>query len=438
MIPPPQAPASFLNRFAVAVTFCATFFLAPAAFAELGGDNPTGIAGQFNGNITTAGSYDPYTGNAMRSITDLAVAGGVGAYPLALTRTLITRGPDDAAPGAAHSGFGLAGNWRNSYQWAIDEEVVADPTNGGLVTPEIYVVHYPDGRRIIFEHDANSSDPYFRAGPGIGDRFQQLAPEEADCYLVLPDGAKVHFQAVATPDEVNHTLTFDYILLSIIDPYGKVTTITGGTDEQGNAEKNITEPAGRTLSLIYGTGPAGDSVITKVEERLDGPTGAISRTVTYTYSSYQEGSTTYSALTSVDYFGDPTLTAHYTYQDSNATNIQDRPLISTCDDSMYAGPMKRIAYKFKAGGDYGQILSENYYDGTAIGSAISTLAADQVNQTRTETRGDGAARTFTYSGGFLQSWTDFLGKGLSQGHDAKGYVNSFTDQNSHTTSALYH
>jgi hypothetical protein len=58
---------------------------------QVGNDNPTGASGGFNGNVTTACSYDPYTGNAKRSVTDLVVTGGVGGYPLAFTRTANSR-----------------------------------------------------------------------------------------------------------------------------------------------------------------------------------------------------------------------------------------------------------------------------------------------------------------------------------------------------------
>jgi len=55
--------------------------------AQVGNDNPTGPSGQFNGNITTGCSYDPYTGNATRTITDIVVAGAVGDYGLSFSRT---------------------------------------------------------------------------------------------------------------------------------------------------------------------------------------------------------------------------------------------------------------------------------------------------------------------------------------------------------------
>src|SRR5437870_3940511 len=88
--------------------------LTTTAFAQLGNDNPTGTSGQFNGNVATSGSssYDPYTGNATRSITDLVVAGGVSAYPLAFTRTMNSR-YTAGTPGVP-TPFGRPGNWNHS------------------------------------------------------------------------------------------------------------------------------------------------------------------------------------------------------------------------------------------------------------------------------------------------------------------------------------
>ena len=59
--------------------------------AQVGNNNPSGISGIFNGQVNTGCSYDPYTGNATRSITDIIVAGAVGEYPLALVRTSNSR-----------------------------------------------------------------------------------------------------------------------------------------------------------------------------------------------------------------------------------------------------------------------------------------------------------------------------------------------------------
>lgn len=110
---------------------------------------------------------------------------------------------------------------------------------------------------------------------------------------------------------------------------------------------------------------------------------------------------------------------------------------------MYPGPMKRIAYTYRTTPNqdnsapvYGQISSENYYDGTSIGAAVSTLTVTGPT-TRMETRGDGKTRTFTYqtyqSGGYLSSCTDFKGVSASQTYDDNMYINSVTDRNGHTT-----
>src|SRR5207302_3843556 len=79
------------------------------ADAQVGNDNPTGPSGIFNGEVTTADDYDPYTGNARRSVTDIAVAGAVGTYPLAFTRTYNSRNA------GLQSYFGNAPVWRHSY-----------------------------------------------------------------------------------------------------------------------------------------------------------------------------------------------------------------------------------------------------------------------------------------------------------------------------------
>ncbi len=432
--------SSLPRRFLVLIP---TLLLVGHLYAELGDMNPTGTSGQFNGNITTAGSYDPYTGNATRAITDLVVPGAVGAFPLAFTRTLNTRVIDYPGPGAGRSDFGFPGAWRHSYQWTIDQLIIE--TRDETETPAVYTVHYPDGRRVGFSRHAGSSDPYFTANePGISDRFQPLEPSGTECFLLRSDGSKVSFHAVVIPGGFQQapegqpspqpsTFTFNYELRSIIDPYGQATTVTGHADSQDDFHVDtVEEPAGRLLTLVYTSGsPAGDVVIDRVEERLDGANGAVSRTVNYKYSLYQGGTANYSALTSVEY-GDPALAAHYTYQASNNSSMT-RPLIRTCDDSMYRGAMSKIAYQFLAGGDYGQIQSEKYYDGVNIGPAVSTLTASENNLTRTETRGDSPSRTFTYTaGGLLESWTDFKGTGISQVH-TEGFITSFTDQNQNTT-----
>src|SRR5438270_8466715 len=160
-------------------------------------DNPTGKTGVFNGNSTTAGSYDPYTSNATRTIVDISVPGAVGAYGLQWTRTMNSR--HMAGP---NYDFGDSGSWQHSFNWGIDW---TDDVSGGNVQcsgipcpnsprPISYIVYYPDGRVVEFQHHAASPpDPNYRGPSGVTDRFQPVAGSGL-CYLLLSDGGKVEFQ----------------------------------------------------------------------------------------------------------------------------------------------------------------------------------------------------------------------------------------------------
>lgn len=398
-----------------------------SAFADVGSDNPTGTAGQYNGgNVTTGCSYSPYTANATRSITDLTVAGGVGAYPIAFTRTMNSR-----YMAGLTKEFGQAGSWLHSFSWSIDTRTFSS------ALPKYYEVNYPDGRRVVFSNtnSASVNDPNFRASQlGVRDRFQQLRAGRTECYLKLPDGGKVQFHAATSTSSGNTTYT--YSLVAIIDPYGQTTVVTGAAD---GSSMTITEPAGRMLKIFYKTGPGGDKVIDRVEEWMSSTQKG--RTVTYSYAVYS--GTTYSALTGVSY-PDGT-SASYTYQNSNNTSSlgSSRLLIRTCVDPMYDGPMWAIGYTFVpsgTGGVYGQLQSENYCNPAtkAIGTPVSTLTVTGTS-TRTETRGDNPtgsgnpSRTFTYNTYRLKNVTDFKGVSGGQTYDTNYYLASVTDRKGNTT-----
>jgi Domain of unknown function (DUF6531) len=161
----------------------------PELDAQVGNNNPTSASGIFNGNVTTGCSYDPYTGNAHRAITDIVVAGAVGEYPLALTRTSNSRD-------AAGTAFGQPGAWRHNYQWLLQnsDPVITYGSPPPHYEPPSYRVVFPDGRIETFT-DTVGSDPNFRTTAGVRDRFQQLTPLTNLCYLLLPDGGKVEFEA---------------------------------------------------------------------------------------------------------------------------------------------------------------------------------------------------------------------------------------------------
>lgn len=392
------------------ICFLASFGIVTAGLAQTGNNNPHGPAGSFNGDVHTAGTYDPFTGSARRSISDLVLEGG--AAPVSFSRLVSTRNVVGVS-----SVFGQAGAWRHSWQWSIESQVIRSQNASAM--PTSYTVNYPDGRRVTFRASTFDSS-YTRGSPGVRDRFVKPTGDGSSCYVIMPDGSKAWF-TIAINREVpaderdgrTITSTFDFTFKGIIDPYGVITTFTRERDAAlGVDVEMIREPAGRWIKLIYGQlSWSTNGVREVVLQRIEGSDG---RKVNYFYEQLRTSTgATYNGLVKVIYFNDNLLTAQYKYQDSNV-DPKGRPLLLWCYDIMFAGPMKNIRYQFlpvSRGGVYGQIEKETHIDGTAV----STLAV--AGENRTETRGDkpisGGAfptRTFNYVNGRLKSWTDFKGK----------------------------
>jgi RHS repeat-associated protein len=420
------------------LAFAVAFAFVSQLGAQVGNNNPGGVAGVFNGQITTGCSYDPYTGNATRAITDIAVAGAVGDYPLALVRTANSRSAATAYM------FERPGGWNHNYNWYLEDS----PTvNNQSLQPANFTVDFPDGRVESFR--AVTWDSYYRVRPGLDppqgssagvrERFQPLS--NGYCNLILPDGGKVKFYATQHQLQ-NQQFYYSYQTVAIIDPHGLQTTLTYETT---GAQRllQVTEPAGRYLQFTYDP---------YYYWRISQVTASDGRRVNYWYAAYDQY---WQVLDHVAYYtNNPNnnWTARYRYC---AANIYDpnhgtQPLLWTADDPMYPGPMKRIAYDYKPGGPndhnpdgstpaYGQILNERYWDGNTQdppGAIVSTLTVGAPNNPniRTETRGDTRTRTFNYStDGYLQNCTDFMNHSASQGYDSYKYINYVVDRNAHRT-----
>jgi len=403
-------------------------------------DNPTGPAGIFNGNITTGCSYDPFTGNAMRVVTDIVASGAVGDHPLAFTRIANTRNSP------RNAGFAFAGQWRHNYSWKLtDEPIIYTVPN---TPPTSYTVEYPDGRAITFEAAPNGSpaknagETFFRGPRGISERFQQLNLTTNLAYLIMVDGSKVEFKA--TQYYTGSYYYRRYIAQADIDRCGLRTSLAYNADGTLNT---ITEPAGRYLQLFYTDKPNGiysDHVIDHVS-------GSDGRVVHYSYlnAAFPPGTTTYNYLSTVSYYSDSSIgNATYTYKAPNTPDAfgayNGTPMLATFDDSMYAGPMKKLTYAYVPNGIgvvYGQLQSEKR-DAT---TAVSTIVAggNGIDLTRTETRGDGPSRIFTYRtwpyvGHILFGYTGFVTTeiGRSLGYDSSNYLTYFSDGNGHATTMV--
>jgi RHS repeat-associated protein len=406
--------------------FCGLLLtLAPLSVYAQGNDNPTGVAGVFGPNSTTGCSYNPYTANAQRIIPDLTVAGAVGAYPLQWARIMNSR----LSGGGV---FGQAGGWRHSYQWSCSAN--ESPTN----EPTSYTVNYPDGRVVTFA--AYPGTPYLSPA-GVTDRFGGL-PGNGYVYLWMTDGGKVRFYQTATYDHVDNYYTFTISLADqIIDPFGQVTTLNY---DASNRLIKVTEPAGRYLTISYGT----NGYVSEVDTYS--AAGHWTQWVRYAYQTQTIGTWNGVVLTGATYIGSPTPTASYTYQTSNLSNA-GTPLISTCRDVRYPGPMKNIKYAFVRTSplSYGELSQEEDVGGTVVNTLTVT------NNTRKEVRGDGTnavrsgvpTRTFTYGAYLgttgiykaylLKSYTDFRGNSTTLSYNADGFVSSSVDPKSHATSYQY-
>ena len=435
-----------------------------------GASNPTGPSGIFNGNVTTAGSYDPSTGNAMRVVDDIVVPGCVGAYPLKWTRYYNSRQTQ------YYNSYGTSKVPASSGAWTFAYDYGYGIGNLGHQN----VMMFPDGRTI----DLNATVPPTGLAEHIGYWVGQLA-------IFLGDGGKVTFM---TYDRTWHYLDIyghwasaiatEYLPDQIIDPYGKITTISyeDVTDNSNSyhdsfkRRSQIKEPGGRYLKLTYGNvlrlNPQDpydtrineftvDQFIVKVEAFDGMPGNPAIQSVTYTYQNnwnLQGNTYNFAVLTKATYSDG--AAASYTYQNGHFHSLL-RPIIETCDDPRYGGPMRQIQYNFD---NNGVIISEQKPNG----SIVSTIAgvtngkiAHDTALTQTETRGDLSTptRKFTYfyAGansdetdtdlykiGKLLDYTDFAqhhtildydntpGPGNTRG-PALGFLKSVTDANQNKT-----
>lgn len=382
-----------------------------------GSDNPTGPAGMFNGNITTAGNYDPLTGNAMRSVTDLVVAGSVGDYPLAFTRTSNSR-----QVSSGYFLFGPAGAWTHNYAWSMGgtEESTSQ-------YPGAYEIYFPDGRAEGF----NSAGA--RTASGIREQVIPLNLSTMLCYLVLPDGGRVEFRATQYSRLDAETRVryywYSFVAQAIVDPHSLRTVLSYNAN---GSLSRITEPAGRWLQLSYtttswtnGSGQH-DVVITQVSAS-DG------RNVTYNYGAqaFYPGTYAYTYLGNVVYFGDSNVLAYYAYEAPNVVDANGHPLLHSAYDPMYAGPMKNMLYQYA--GSNADLIAPAVGEIRAEHCAETSASVSSVNQNqvlwRTETRGDGANRTFYYNGPLLSQAEDFTNHAKQTfWYDTNGFISQIQDR----------
>jgi RHS repeat-associated protein len=415
-------------------------FTQPALFAETGDDNPTGVAGTYNGEVTTGCAYDSYTANAKRVVEDIVVPGSVGAYPLKWTRYFNSH--------LTYADNTIGGAWRSSYR---------DYMHFGSVDPCT-----PDGRRIPKPRlESYGVEDYVET---VTDPQTFLVTGEI---LHMADGGKI----ISNQASYSGTAKGYFYPVQIIDPYGQITTLSWTLLSSGLRRLDkVTEPGGRYLQINWDTT---NSYITSVQA-FDGIAGHTTpmQSVTYMWTtqtlSLPDGShpNPYNVLTRADYSDGTSAT--YTYIEGNYPVPCSTPqswlysaLLKTADDTHYAGPMKQIAYKYAATANKTRISSENHLVNGTASEAVSTLtgvASTSSTQLTTETRGDGPQRNFNYykvpgsgncagqtppdptpTDGKLYSYTDFQGHTTTLTYEtddtkpSAGFITAVMDANNHTT-----
>jgi hypothetical protein len=309
----------------------AVAFLFPRSSKGVGEDNPTGVTGEFNGNITTGGSYDNYTGNARRVVDDMTVPGSVGKYPLKWTRVINTR---------------TRTGWSSCYGWGMKVRSAPDPTHWNDEDPAYQGpdawVHYPDGRTVEFYGEPGS---WYGAFDSVDTnaRLEDLGAQNYD--LVLSDGGRVTFRAIPIAPINGVPQYSPPRATSIVDPYGQVTTLERDTS---NRLWKIIEPGGRYLEITYAAGGGSQTVIDYVQA-FDGR-GNLTQMVDYIYELLLFHDRWGLYLTRVNY--DDGTYATYTYRASNFPERYPfdpeaiyRGMIETCRDVRYAGAMQNIKYE---------------------------------------------------------------------------------------------
>jgi len=371
--------------------------VASVAFAEVpysGEDSDFGIARRAGG----VGLVDPYTGNLSFEIHDLSLAGAVGRYGLSWSRVATSRDPGRA------SFFGRGHNWSHSWQWDL---AFSGEGEGAVAT-----VREPSGAAYQFAQDTEGA--WQPVSPAVK---HKLRAEGEGFALQLLDGMRVSFALREGAAEGGGS----FAAREVRDPQSNVWGLS--YDDAGRLTQ-VSEPAGRTLSITYETlvsPTSGEEFIVIVQVNAsDG------EAVVYQYT-FPEGGD-YPVLSAVTY-PDETQ-ASYAYA---APRTEDRLLLESADDPHADRSIRGrlFVYRSEPEAAFGQLHEIRTRDGEGL---FYRLEADP--ETVPEDRhyaitlDNGAVTYQTYNpGGNLAETIDGSGYTFKTEYDSDGRGQRSTETN---------
>ncbi len=455
-----------------------------------GDKDPEGNTGVLKEQVTTGGGYNPRSGNASRSVTDLSVPGAVGVYGLDFTRHW-NSSPTGGSASLAGGGWSHSWDWVATYEEEFHE---VGRETGNTEPPVLYTmsitIAFPDGHPMTYKITRYSEwvnhhppppkalgPPYTEAerenflGPNasIGDRLINMAELGGDFWIERRDGGSVHFVSVGSQTSYEGGTQHEvhqYKVKEIFDPYGLRTSIDWNAGAHG---LEVEQEGGRGLFIHYDYLNGNPRYIDWVQggsaDRLGIPNSPGTQTVHYGYEPVSflnsAGNTiSYLYLTSVTYPDEPrigqTAIAHYVYgmcadgtdPNSGCSLLNEYPMLKSADDPHYEGAMTKIRYNYRGIACYPDSplqgptpappypsAQQDYFDApanaikeekSADGVLVSSFSINCRSGVRVEQNGLGGWRKFYYG--------HILGE--QQGYSASGYqLVKLTD---FTTSPLYH
>jgi YD repeat-containing protein len=375
--------------------------------------DPTGDAGALKGKVETGCGYDPRTGNASRSITDLHVPGAVGENGLDFTRHWNSLSAQPDLPTSTESDPFGPGGWSHSWHWSVyyNEENMGG--EGGLQSFQTSLtITFPDGRETKYYIDRGPGThwgaPYspqeacWTPSGTVSDRLCGMQTDGRKFWLYLGDGGSVRFEESPSAPWLPSAVV-GYRATRMLDRHGLETSLY--YDGLGNLIR-VTEPGGRSILISWKYLPGKPNPV--IAQVSGGGPESMAQVVQYNYTHYQipvtppaTGGVDSYALTGVNY-GVGERPATYKYR--NMTTDLIGMVLEEADDPRFMGPMKRIRYSYRETwcGSGPQV---DYYKAqpTAItaemsaeGIPVSSLFIDCPSGKRTETNGLWASRTFYY------------------------------------------